>query len=614
MTVSVWAFVTREASSTQPGDSEFLQSLVWEKSAPKPLRLAAATGEPATFLKAWKDFTGGSAGGRKQPGWTSLWSLPAFPASADLPRLLNTLAPTPRTTAGGKKTAIKSATDWPRRLQPLLDRLARVDVDLPTVLAAAEFWATRVATLPAAVAFPYWRSLLVAFRRVLATPAEDTACDVQLVRSGELPYVAGTLFPGLSGSAALLREGRKFLLRQLNDRTDSDGTPHAELLARLPLWLAPLVRATWWSAQFEAPLWNEDQRQLLSDVITRAAPLCRLNGRLAMGNGLVIDAHPLLTAAAGLLGLSSDDAAASYLHAVARAGAGKSVKVRAASSDADVPSTQSDWARYALLRTDWSPQADTLAIAHHQEFPRIDAAALGHPLLHGDWTLQLQIGDSQLEPAEEWSCVCWVSDADVDYLELQMEGPGNLRVERLVLLSRRDHFLLMADSISGAPKQRIVHRARFPLAAGVTAEADTTTREIRLQSGKQKIRAFPLSLACERVQSTPHSFVIEDNQLVLEQVSPGVGLVAPVVFQWSPELSRKDAVWRTLTVSEDLKVAAPGTAAGFRLRIADSQWLFYRSLKKPKEARTVLGYHTWVETVVARFSPTGDVDPLLMVD
>lgn len=636
MTVPLWALVNSVSSVTDLSDADFLRALTWDKSAPRTLRDAAAGGEPAPFLKAWREFCGPlPGGGRKVAAWTCLWSQAAWPDETSLSRLLQTIIPTGKNSASSRKTAIKSAADWPRKITPLLDRLTlhnspshaaahTIGTDAPmatgapsplTILAAAELWVTRGHSLPAGIAFALWRGLLSGLRAALTSPIDERApLDVRVIRQGEVPFLAGALFPGLSGSAALLKAARKFLVRELADRTDSDGTPHAELLPRLPLWLAPLVRVTGLSDLAGVPLWNGEQRMLLRETVEHATPLCRVDGRLAMGNGLAVDAYPLLNSAAALLGIAASHPAVSYLNAIAKAGAGKAVKTRPATTEADVPSTQSDWARFALLRTDWNPQADALAITHHQRFPQIDVSALGQPLLHGDWTLQLQIGDSQLELAEEWSCVCWVSDADVDYLELQMEGPGKLRVERLVLLSRRDHFLLLADSISGAPAEKIIHRAQFPLAAGVTAQADSTTREIRLQAGRQKVRAFPLGLACERVQSTPHAFLVADNQLVLEQVAAGTGLVAPLAFQWSPELTKKDAVWRTLTVSEAGKVAPSGTAAGFRLQIGDRQWLVYRSLKKPKEARAILGHHTWNETTVARFDQNGDVDPLLMVE
>ena len=37
-----------------------------------------------------------------------------------------------------------------------------------------------------------------------------------------------------------------------------------------------------------------------------------------------------------------------------------------------MPSNQSDWARFALLRSDWSVQADSVAVAHHRQFPQLD--------------------------------------------------------------------------------------------------------------------------------------------------------------------------------------------------------------------------------------------------
>ena len=114
---------------------------------------------------------------------------------------------------------------------------------------------------------------------------------------------------------------------------------------------------------------------------------------------------------------------------------------------ATMPSNQSDWAKFALLRSDWSVEADSVAITHHQPLPQLDVTALGRSLIHGDWGLKLKIGDAIIELAEEWSCVCWQSDPDADYIELQMAGPGKLRVERLVLLSRKERFLIIADAI-----------------------------------------------------------------------------------------------------------------------------------------------------------------------
>lgn len=540
-----------------------------------------------------------------------------------------------KSAAKPRKGAIKASADWPRRLAPLLDRLtahaanahaaahtigaesaaSNAEAGPLTVLAAAELWAMRGGSLPAIPAFALWRGLLTALRAALTTPVDDMAPpDIQLVRQGELPFLAGAFFPGLTGSSALLRDAKKLLARKLSDHTDSDGTPHAELLPRLPLWLAPLVRATWWSELADVSLWNGDQQILMRETIEHATPLCRLDGRLAMGNGLAIDAYPLLSAAAAILGLSTDQPAGAYLKAIARASAGQVVKSRPAMSEADVPSTQSDWCDLhcseptgARRRTHWPSRI--ISGSRRWMSPR-SASRCSTETGRCNCRSATPCSNSPTNgPASAGSPTPTSITSNCRW-----KDRATCTVERMVLLSRRDHFLLLADSIAGAPAEKITLRSQFPLAAGITAQADTATREIRLQAGRQKVRAFPLGLACERVQSTPHTFAVADDQLLLEQVAAGTGLVAPVVFQWSPELVKKEAVWRTLTVSEAGKVAPSGNAAGFRLRIGDCQWLVYRSLKKPKDARSVLGHHSWNETVIGRFDKNGDLDPMLMVE
>jgi hypothetical protein len=94
----------------------------------------------------------------------------------------------------------------------------------------------------------------------------------------------------------------------------------------------------------------------------------------------------------------------------------------------------------------------------------------------------------------------------------------------------------------------------------------------------------------------------------------GNGLYAPLIFDWHPDRARKPALWRTLTVTEGGKVVGRDTAAGHRLQIGKFQMLFYRSLTPPKNARAVLGHHTFRESVIARFDADGDVEPIMHVD
>ena len=374
-------------------------------------------------------------------------------------------------------------------------------------------------------------------------------------------------------------------------------------------------------------------------MIDRAILLCRPDGRAALTNGLRLDSLPVLAVAADLFGLGLVGSTGEYLRAVQRAVAGKPPR-RVRSEIATMPSNQSDWARFALLRSDWSVEADSVAITHHQPLPQLDVTALGRSLIHGDWNFKLKLGDAEVELAEEWSCVCWQSDPDADFIELQMAGPGKLRVERLVMLSRKERFLVVADSISGvplmemshrtraagatanggpkksqeSPRQRIEYESRLSLCDGMIGSCEGTTREGRITGHRMKARVFPLGIPQDRVLSTPHELSIVGNQIVLKHVAEGEGLFAPLVFVWHPERTRVDAMWRTLTVTEDGKVVGPDVAVGYRLKLGDYQLMISRGLKKSGYPRACLGHHTFNETVVATFDANGDVEPILLVE
>jgi hypothetical protein len=73
-------------------------------------------------------------------------------------------------------------------------------------------------------------------------------------------------------------------------------------------------------------------------------------------------------------------------------------------------------------------------------------------------------------------------------------------------------------------------------------------------------------------------------------------------------------MWRPLTVAQNGTAVPNSQAAGFRLQVGKEQWLIYRSLSRILEPRTVLGQHTMYETLIGRFSTTGAVDPIVLVE
>lgn len=599
-------------------DADVLIGWGWEPGAPVELVAAARSGDPVRFGKVWRqDLRARRSMSGSPKELLALWT-PGSETDAAVSRALAGLH-----AAAGKQRArrpsIKPKASWLVRVQPLVKALTAPDrpdaTDLVEVLAALELLWTIGDRLPQRFWWPLWRRTLADAARFLSEdPPSDAAPDEKLLLAGELPLLAGLVFRSQSGSRELIRKGQRVITRELSLRTDTDGTPHGELLPRLPYWLAPLVRVTGWSRQAGQSLWDHDQRELLSDLAEKAVALCRPDGKLAMTNGRAADALPILRHAAELLDWPAHNPSRACLKSLAEHAAGSKPRRSGAAAISVMPSNQSDWARFALLRTDWTAGAASVAIAHHQPLPQLDVTVAGESLLQGNWDLDVRLGDAGIELADEWACVCWESQPEADYAELQMSGPGRLRIERLILLSREDGFLMLADSVSGAPAGPLALQSRLRLAPGIVANWDSGQRSAQLEGAKIKVRMLPLSLPADTVHSSPHRCQIDDQTILLEQRANGQGLFAPLIFDFSPGRRRKEVTWRSLTVTEDGSVVTSDIAAAYRWQIAQEQWLVYRSLRKPNTPRAALGYHTGNGFVMGRFDRNGDVDPMLMVE
>lgn len=477
--------------------------------------------------------------------------------------------------------------------------------------------------LPAHLHWRLWRTALTAADGVIGqsdSPAgHSAAADQRLVTAGELAWQAGLLFAGVKGASQWLNTGRRTIKTELLERTDTDGTPAAAILPRLTLWLASLVRAASWAERFRADLWDDESARRFHLLVRVAGGLCRGDGRLAM-SGVAGPAVFLLASAARLSGWRENSHLAKYLSDVENGQAetrsslaGRAGRPAKSKGRSQRPVTQSDWARFACLRTGWTTDADVLAVAHHRDTPVLELSALGVPLVSGAWEIEVAIDGRPVRLPPEWSCICWFSDADGDYLELQACPARGVTIDRQVLLSRTARFALFADCISARRGARIDYVSRLPVVERAAAKPDRATRECGLKAPGVSARVFPLALPAERVMSTPGSFAALDGRLELRQTATG-GLYAPVVIDWHPARRRSYTDWRRLTVSEDGRRLASDIACGHRLRIGGHQLLIYRSLKRSEQPRAVLGHHTLHETVIGRFTPGGGVEPILLVE
>jgi hypothetical protein len=636
-------------------DEEFLRAVRWDDEADAKAARRAADGDRDGLLRSLRKtcFGLGRRADRKAAlkhrvaAAPALWSRGAFP---DEPPHVERLI---ELRSEGASPGGEHSESWTRKLATLRKLTAwsrqLTSETPPTVyerLLSAEVLRHARAVLPADLLWSLWRRLLTASAgdRGGDDAADALPADARLIVEGELPWITGLFFGGVAGAAALRDAGREALRRHLEEGTDGDGTPRADLLPRLPSWLGSLTRAAEWAVAADVPLWDDESDERFTDLVERSAALLTPDGRVALSAGCIDAAPvavPVLVTAASLAGFRKSEPLTGFLHALqsdaarngsasaARNGAAVAVKtVKAVAGDADVQGGfQSDWAELACLRGGWTKSSALIAVAHDAPQPRLALSARGQSWLAGTWELELSIGGEVVSTdGWEWTCVCWFTDEDVDYLELQCERGGSLRIERQVLLSRSQDFAVLADCVGGTGLGEFTYRSRLPLAAGARAEPDAATREWRLAAGPQRpknrkgVRVFPLSVPDERVLGTPGSFrLVEGEPDQLESVIPAVGgLFAPVVLDWKGTRRESRADWRRLTVTEDGRKVGGERAGGYRLRIGDYQLLLYRSLTADDDGsrglRAVLGHHTGHETVIGRFDRTGTVHPLLLVE
>jgi hypothetical protein len=423
----------------------------------------------------------------------------------------------------------------------------------------------------------------------------------------------------IEGADELSTRAEEILCEDLLESTDTEGTPSAELIDRLSFWLAPLIRSEDWARRFGTTVWDDEAEDRFELLMEAACSICRTDGRLALSNGFRQNALGLLSVGSRLTGGKKKSRSVRYLCEVeeqlSRPKNGKVVKSSQPKLKRSAyPVRQSDWARLACLRNHWSFHADTLVIAHHEPLPKIDLTILGQPLFSGAWELDVKQNGRPIRIKADWECACWFSDPDADFLELSANFDGQMRIDRQILLSRKDHLLLLADVVSAKDGVPIEYESRLPIVSGTKCKADRMTRECTLKSGGVSARVFPLALPTERVHSAAGgSCLVDSNCLTLQQRGVG-GLYAPLAIDWAPQRRTSYADWRTLTVTESGRILEPHAAAGHRIRTGDQQWLIYRNLKNTDEMRACLGHHTAHETVIGKIDSNGNVDPIVLVE
>ena len=449
-----------------------LSAAMWHKSAPPMIVEADRAGRPRAAWKAWRRHL------RTRTRPTDPDVLFAGPDAdgKDASALAESLHEWLRDVAGGKLNLdfALSALGWCRRLP----RLAAV---LP-----ARRW---------------WRLL----DHLLQTAAEagmagdDEFSDgrpvLHQLLAGELALTLAYLFPELVACRQLIPQARRTLSAGLAELVDRKGLPQARHFERLPALLACWTRCRALGSGLKHGCWPDKTERRYRRVAANAL-------RLARRDGSQVFSDPAST-------IKSDCRVAGKL----------------------APAVHSTRAAAAVLRPDWSKSAPRLAVLYPGTSCRVELGCGKDVLWSGPWALDVRIDGASAVPSSPWNSLCWMSDKDVDYLELEIDLGEGVRVERHLLLARKDRFLLLADAVLASRPAVIEYRGTLPLCSGVTFRGACETREGVLVGRKPRAMAVPLALPEWQADRRRGELTTTAAGLELRQTADGTITFRPAVLR-----------------------------------------------------------------------------------
>ncbi len=327
--------------------------------------------------------------------------------------------------------------------------------------------------------------------------------------------------------------------------------------------------------------------------------------------------------------LATDDAANRRIAAIALPAKLAGTIAKRTNRTADLPpaALHSEENSLAVLRRGWKADDERLVVRFAGQDCEIELIASGRVAVSGEWHAEVFRQDQPLAPVSDWESICWHSDADVDYLELQIDLAEDVILQRHLILAREDRFLLLADAILGPHGGGLEYFGSVPLAAGVKFRPAAETREgalVGAKGGKQRAsdadttgrsiaQVLPLALPEWRTDARGGELATSGRGLELRHTTAGQRLFAPLFIDLDPARFRRRLTWRTLSVAESLLPVPTDRAVGYRVAIGKQQWLIYRSLAAQGN-RTLLGHNLSTETLVARFGEDGEIAPIIEIE
>ncbi|MHB1557581.1 MAG: hypothetical protein ACYC61_08890 [Isosphaeraceae bacterium] len=277
----------------------------------------------------------------------------------------------------------------------------------------------------------------------------------------------------------------------------------------------------------------------------------------------------------------------------------------------------------AVLRADWRPDGDFLAVEHREPSGpcRFELYGGGRTWLGPDWGgidpegttgAGASATRTRVRPSQ------WITGSTADLLEWTIRE-GDARITRSAVLLRGRRMALIS-----AQAERPAAAAAWPgspalaltIAPDLTAGPVRESRALALTGPGRRgaAQVLPIALPCRPYPTDRGSLRAEGGRLVLRVAPAGRRCWLPLLVSWDTARHRSPPTWRVLTVSE--RARAVGTDRAVAVRVSwgrDETYVVYRSLGPPAR-RAFLGHQTAARFLIARFDADGDVEPILTVE
>ena len=596
-------------STPRPGREPANESPVWTTAAPEKVVERWRAGEVDQAWRAWRKYLARRQSPLADTPFDTLgttrvlqWGLPE---QEDEPRL-PTLAPDP------SKTPPSVNKRQPPSGETTTNGQAKsVEPKSLELLAGAYELPVLVAHLPR----QKWWDVLAELRQAAVDAAALDLSSLPLWHqqlAGELPLALAILFPEIERCAGLLPAAKIALSAGMGEVLDGEGMPHCRYLGIHQPLVACWTRARILASALGKNCWNDEAEAQYRFAVREMLRLARRDGQ-SLFSARPVEPRPSLSTAsffAAAAELSRNKKNRSivcgfpgFRLAKQRKNAGQHMPAAA---------NHSEWSQAAVLRPNWRRSSPRLGVAYGERTIRAALVMGRDRLLVGEWGFTCLVNQKAATLDGDWEEVCWVTDDDVDYLELQVELTEGIRIQRQICLARRDRFLFIADAVLGGEAHTLKHTLHLPLTdAHATPAAET--REVALSARKPRALLFPLALPEWRSDRRGGELTTSNGVVQLQQAAETCSLYAPLWVDLDPQRHSRSFTWRQLAVAEERRNVPPDTAVGYRVQFGKEQWLIYRSLA-PARNRTVMGHNLVSEFLIARFGRDGSVKSLIEVE